>query len=50
MLRTLVFNYIECHYNRWCCHSYCDSLSPEIQASKQAHSRVTEQFNIKQSQ
>ncbi|EME1359975.1 IS3 family transposase, partial [Klebsiella aerogenes] len=27
--RTMVFNYIECDYNRWRRHSACGGLSPE---------------------
>ncbi len=29
MMRTAVFNYIECDYNRWRRHSACGGLSPE---------------------
>ncbi|HBZ7882263.1 TPA: IS3 family transposase [Klebsiella pneumoniae] len=29
MIRTTVFNYIECDYNRWRRHSACGGLSPE---------------------
>lgn len=29
IMRTTVFNYIECDYNRWCRHSACGGLSPE---------------------
>ncbi|EJA5030588.1 IS3 family transposase [Salmonella enterica] len=29
MMRTTVFNYIECDYNRWRRHSACGGLSPE---------------------
>lgn len=29
IMRTTVFNYIECDYNRWRRHSACDGLSPE---------------------
>lgn len=29
VMRTTVFNYIECDYNRWCRHSACGGLSPE---------------------
>ncbi|KJO50301.1 transposase [Klebsiella aerogenes] len=29
MMRTMVFNYIECDYNRWRRHSACGGLSPE---------------------
>ncbi|RMN16901.1 hypothetical protein ALQ63_00270 [Serratia plymuthica] len=29
MMRTTVFNYIECDYNRWRRHSVCGGLSPE---------------------
>ncbi|WP_413465604.1 IS3 family transposase [Plesiomonas shigelloides] len=29
MMRTTVFNYIECDYNRWRRHSACGALSPE---------------------
>ncbi|EMB4324353.1 IS3 family transposase, partial [Pluralibacter gergoviae] len=28
-MRTVVFNYIECDYNRWRRHSACGGLSPE---------------------
>jgi putative transposase len=28
-MRTMVFNYIECDYNRWRRHSACGGLSPE---------------------
>lgn len=28
IMRTVVFNYIECDYNRWCRHSACGGLSP----------------------
>ena len=28
-MRTVIFNYIECDYNRWRRHSACGSLSPE---------------------
>ena len=27
-MRTMVFNYIECDYNRWRRHSACGGLSP----------------------
>lgn len=29
IMRTTVFNYIECDYNRWRSHSVCGGLSPE---------------------
>lgn len=29
IMRTTVFNYIECDYNRWRRHSACGGLSPE---------------------
>lgn len=29
IMRTVVFNYIECDYNRWRRHSACGGLSPE---------------------
>lgn len=29
VMRTTVFNYIECDYNRWHRHSACGGLSPE---------------------
>ncbi|QGY07989.1 IS3 family transposase [Escherichia coli] len=29
IMRTTVFNYIECDYNRWRRHSWCGGLSPE---------------------
>lgn len=29
IMRTMVFNYIECDYNRWRRHSACCGLSPE---------------------
>lgn len=29
IIRTRVFNYIECDYNRWLRHSTCGGLSPE---------------------
>ncbi|MEH8378211.1 IS3 family transposase, partial [Klebsiella pneumoniae] len=29
IMRTAVFNYIECDYNRWRRHSACGGLSPE---------------------
>ncbi|ECF4924838.1 IS3 family transposase, partial [Salmonella enterica subsp. arizonae] len=29
IMRTMVFNYIECDYNRWRRHSACGGLSPE---------------------
>ncbi|WP_416354408.1 IS3 family transposase [Prodigiosinella confusarubida] len=29
IMRTTVFNYIECDYNRWRHHSACGGLSPE---------------------
>ncbi|GLY63220.1 hypothetical protein Pcaca05_40770 [Pectobacterium carotovorum subsp. carotovorum] len=29
IMRTAVFNYIECDYNRWRRHSGCGGLSPE---------------------
>ena len=29
IMRTTVFNYIECDYNRWRRHSTCGGLSPE---------------------
>lgn len=29
IMRTAVFNYIECDYNRWRRHSACSGLSPE---------------------
>jgi transposase InsO family protein len=29
IMRMTVFNYIECDYNRWRCHSACGGLSPE---------------------
>jgi hypothetical protein len=29
VMRTVVFNYIECDYNRWRRHSACGGLSPE---------------------
>ena len=29
IMRTTVFNYIECDYNRWRRHSACDGFSPE---------------------
>lgn len=29
MMRTTIFNYIECDYNRWRRHSACGGLSPE---------------------
>lgn len=28
-MRTVIFNYIECDYNRWRRHSACGGLSPE---------------------
>ncbi|WP_139815934.1 IS3 family transposase, partial [Serratia proteamaculans] len=29
IMRSTVFNYIECDYNRWRWHSACGGLSPE---------------------
>ncbi|MFM3309556.1 IS3 family transposase, partial [Klebsiella pneumoniae] len=29
IMRTAVFNYIECDYNRWRRHGACGGLSPE---------------------
>lgn len=29
IIRTTVFNYMECDYNRWRRHSSCGGLSPE---------------------
>jgi transposase InsO family protein len=29
LMRTVVFNYIECDYSRWRRHSACCGLSPE---------------------
>ncbi|MFP1810506.1 IS3 family transposase, partial [Lonsdalea quercina] len=29
IMRSTVFNYIECDYNRWHRHSACSGLSPE---------------------
>lgn len=29
LMRIVVFNYIDCDYHRWPCHSACGGLSPE---------------------
>lgn len=29
VMRTMLFNYIECNDHCWCCHSACGGISPE---------------------
>ncbi|HAK7943532.1 TPA: IS3 family transposase, partial [Salmonella enterica] len=33
IMRTAVFNYSECDYNRWRRHSACGGLSPETRTT-----------------